>query len=104
MKARGLFVECGRGEPWVAFQLFDCAAFAGVITEELQDQIFEVGGEAGAIDFFEVLFGLVCQKQVVEVVFWGGFFERKDTLHNDEDYDSDRKEISLPSVVSFIFI
>lgn len=102
--AHCLIVEVGLVKPRVCLELFDCVAIGAVVAKELEDHVFEVGGETGAIDLLEVSFDLARQKQVVEVLFFAGLLEGEDALHDDEDDDSDREEVNLGAVVGLAFL
>ena len=78
-------------------------SLVGLIAKEFNNHVFEVAGEAGSIDFFEVELVLAGHEQVVEVLFLAGFFEREYTVHDDEKYNCKGKHVDFATVVGSAF-
>lgn len=104
LSAHGLLVESGGVEPGVALQFFHRVAVLAVIAEQLQDHVFEVGGQASTVHFFKVGFDLTGQEKVVEVLLLAGFLEGENALYDNEDNDSHAEEVNLRAVIRFSFL
>ena len=99
-----LHIEGFTLHPGVSSDLLYGWALSSIVREELQDEVLEVFREIGAIDLGEVSVGLTRKEQVVEIFFLAGLLEWEDTLHDDEEDDSDGEHIDLLTGVSLALL
>jgi hypothetical protein len=102
--AGGLHREASLVQPGVLSDLADAGALGTVVAEERQDQVLELGWEAGSVGLLEVQLSLTGGQQVVEVFFGAGLLEGEDALDDDEQNDAKWEEVDLLTIVGLAFL
>ena len=69
--------------------LLNSGAFLGVVGEKGEDKIFELSAEILAANFGKVSVILTSDEQVVEVLLCTRLFERENSLHDNEEDNSE---------------
>jgi len=102
--AGSLHVEAAIVEPGVALELRDSVSVFAIVSEQLENHVLEVFGEAGSVDFLEVGFYLTGQKEVVEVLLLAGLLEGENSLYDNKYDNSHAEKVNLGAVVSLAFL
>ena len=99
-----LHIEARLVEPGVLSDLAYGGSLGSIVREQRNNQVLELDREVGGVSLVEVEVVLASRQQVVEVLVGASLLEREDSLHDDEEDDSEREQVDLGAVVGFSFL
>jgi hypothetical protein len=94
-------VEASLVHPGVRTDLVEGWSLSRVVGEETHDEVLELRGEFFTVDLSEVGVELTLDEQVVEVLFGACFFERENSVNQNEEDHSKGEQIYLGTFVLF---
>ena len=95
---------CCFEHPGVCPDLLSCRSLAAVVAEDAQDEVLERRRQVVTVNLREVRVQTPTENQAVEVLFLPSLLEGEDTLHYDEQDDTQAENVHLASVVGFAFL
>ena len=77
----------------------DWGSLSRVITKQLLEQVSAIGWQVSTLNFIPVVLVILLAKEVIKELLLASFLKREDPPNEDEEVDSGREQVGLPSII-----